>query len=368
MNQPTNQTVSQLVSQQDLLTARRLAQEAGQLLLQHRKAGIKVEYKSGPDDPVTIADREASQLILQGLQEAFPDDGFLSEEEPDDTARLTRRRVWIIDPIDGTRSYTEGRPDFCVSIGLAVDGQAALGVIYAPATDELFEGVVGTDAAEAEATEPAENMLKAPQTRRLCVSNTEYNRELNNWKQENQNAPANERIEVLPSHSVALKLARLGYGQGDATFSVAPRHEWDVCAGDAILQAAGGELRRRDGQKICYNQAKPHIEQGIMAGFSHSFEWLAPLLVQYKIPIAHLCLHPTAPAWQVLSGEQQQRWHDDALQERLHLRYRQRQQAPHEFLALMIAHRNDQGQIVVQHSEGNAEQLERLSRNVSRLP
>ena len=97
----------------------------------------------------TAADREASRLIVQGLHAAFPADGLLSEEETDAPERLGRERVWIVDPIDGTKEYVSGSPDYCVSIGLSVAGQPVLGVVYVPATDELLLGrSVGCGAAQ----------------------------------------------------------------------------------------------------------------------------------------------------------------------------------------------------------------------------
>ena len=101
-----------------------LAREAADILLHYRRNGFEVELKTSADDPVTVADREASELIVAGLRKAFPDDGILSEEMLDSADRLGRERVWIIDPIDGTSEYVKGSPDYCVSIGLSEIGRA----------------------------------------------------------------------------------------------------------------------------------------------------------------------------------------------------------------------------------------------------
>lgn len=270
----------------EVQVAARLAREAGTLLLDHLRRGLSVEHKTSADDPVTAADREASALILGGLHAAFPDDALLSEEEADDARRLTYRRVWIVDPIDGTKEFTTGSPDFAVSIGLAVDGEAVLGVVYAPATDELFAGVVG--AGVTKNGEAAGFGARGEYV--LSVSDTEYRRELRD-----SGLPG-----MAPSGSIALKLARIAAGEADATFSMSPRSEWDICAGDALVRASGGLLRRRDGRPVRYNSPRPSLEQGIIGGRPDAVAWLETELAARALPTAHLGLTPGDPAWTVL--------------------------------------------------------------------
>ena len=160
-------------------TAERLAHRAGELLLNHRAAGLKVAYKTSKDDPVTVADTEASELIVAGLKTEFPEDGTLSEELADTAERLTRRRVWIIDPIDGTKEYIEGSPDFAVSIGLAVDGEAVLGVVNAPADEAIYSGVVGEGVTKN--GEPVGFSNRSPEDALISVSDTEFKRELHQY-------------------------------------------------------------------------------------------------------------------------------------------------------------------------------------------
>ncbi|MFC6590723.1 3'(2'),5'-bisphosphate nucleotidase CysQ [Deinococcus lacus] len=127
--------------ERELETACRLALAAGEVLREYLRRGVTVEHKTGPEDPVTEADRAASRLILDGLAAAFPEDGLLSEEELGaQTTHADRPRVWIVDPLDGTRNYVGGEPGYAVSIGLCVQGEPVLGAVYAPATDELFAG------------------------------------------------------------------------------------------------------------------------------------------------------------------------------------------------------------------------------------
>ncbi|GGL85738.1 3'(2'),5'-bisphosphate nucleotidase CysQ [Deinococcus aerolatus] len=322
--------------------ASRLAREAGALLLRWRAVGFDVQHKTSVEDPVTAADREASALIVAGLAEAFPQDGLLSEEETDGAARLSCPRVWIIDPIDGTSEFIKGTADYCVSIGLAVGGSAVLGVVYAPTTDELFAGVVGQGV-----WKNGQRVARAPRTEgwRIAVSDTEFGRELNR----------HDLPGMLPSGSIALKLARLSADEADATFTMSPRSEWDIAAGDALLQAAGGMLRRRDGGEVRYNQPQPHLEQGLIAGVPGAVGWLEGELSRHRLPTAHLGLQASAPAWQHLqSGDQA------ALNGHAGVSIRH---AGAEVLALLVI---DPETRAVERAEGDAFHLERLTRDVVR--
>ena len=131
--------------QAELNEARRLAVAAGAILLEHYSAPPSVEWKA-PGDPVTAADRAASAFIVENLERLFPGDAILSEEEPDDLKRLEHSRVWMVDPMDGTREFIAQRGEFAVMIGLVVDGVPAAGVVYGPTTDKLYYGGRGAGA------------------------------------------------------------------------------------------------------------------------------------------------------------------------------------------------------------------------------
>ncbi|MXV19596.1 3'(2'),5'-bisphosphate nucleotidase CysQ [Deinococcus xianganensis] len=326
----------------ELSVASALAREAGALLLAHLRAGFTVEHKTSADDPVTVADREASTLIMTALAAAFPADGLLSEEETDDRARLGHDRVWIVDPIDGTREYSTGLPDYCVSIGLAVGGEPVLGVVYAPETDELFSGVVGQGAFLNGQPVPAPG--SGPDWR-IAVSDTEHGRELHRTS-----LPG-----MKPSGSIALKLARIAAGQVDATFTMSPRSEWDIAAGHALLRAAGGDLRRRDGRPVRYNQPRPHIEQGLIGGAPAALAWLEGQLSGHRLPVAHLGLTPADPAWTLLPETDRA-----ALDGHPGVNVRH---ASGEVLALLVV---NPGTRQVERAEGDAFHLDRLTRDVTR--
>jgi myo-inositol-1(or 4)-monophosphatase len=324
----------------ELSVATRLAREAGELLRTHLARGLTVEHKTSQDDPVTAADREASVLILAGLRAAFPGDGLLSEEATDSAARLDSGRVWIVDPIDGTKEFTTGSPDYAVSIGLALDGEPVLGVVYAPATDELFAGVVGTGVTKnGEAAGFSDRAAYV-----VSVSDTEYQRELYR----------HDLPGLTPSGSIALKLGRIAAGEADVTFTMSPRSEWDIAAGHALVRAAGGEVRRRDGRDIGYNVARPHIEQGIIGGRRAAVAWLEGELHARNLPTAHLGLTAADPAWATLPEADQ-----DTLRGHPGVFVRH---AGGRMLALLVVGAGGE----VERAEGDAFHLERLTRDVTR--
>ncbi|WP_189067881.1 3'(2'),5'-bisphosphate nucleotidase CysQ [Deinococcus radiotolerans] len=326
----------------ELALAQDLAREAGELLREHLRRGLTVEHKTSADDPVTAADREASTLIMTRLAQVFTLDGLLSEEEEDRQDRLSAARVWIVDPIDGTKEYSTGLPDYCVSIGLAVGGEPVLGVVYAPDTDELFSGVVGRGVTLNGQPVPAPS---AGPDWRIAVSDTEHGRELHR----------SGLTGMKPSGSIALKLARLAAAQADATFTMSPRSEWDIAAGHALLRAAGGDLRRRDGRPIRYNQSRPNIEQGLIGGTPGALHWLDAQLRQHRLPSAHLGLTSRDPAWTLLPAPDRA-----ALDGHPGVNIRH---ADGELLALLIVNPQTRQ---VERAEGDAFHLDRLTRDVTR--
>ncbi len=274
--------------------AEALAREAGALLLEHRRRGFTVDEKT-PGDFVTAADREASELIVDGLRRAFPQDGLLSEEMADTAERLTRRRVWIIDPIDGTSEFVKGSADYVVSIGLAVEGEPALGVVFAPEADALYSGVVGVGVWKNGAPTGFSDRPLAEAI--IAVSDTEYERELARCGLGN----------MQPSGSIAYKLARIAAGEADATFTINPRSEWDIAAGMALVQAAGGTVTRRSGSRIPLNATRPRIRRGLIGGRSDVVAWLAGELARLRVPEQQLFLRAGDSAWATLPEAERER-------------------------------------------------------------
>jgi len=242
----------------DLLKlAERAARSGGEILRSYFQGNYSVTSK-GPDNPVTLADTETDALLKAILLNACPDYGWLSEESADSPERLARSRIWIVDPLDGTREFIAGRTEFVVSIGLAENGQPILGVLYNPITDELFSAASGQGAflngRPIHCTNP--NSLKESH---LIVSRTEaaaglWDTFMNNFK------------TVEPRGSVAYKLTKVAAGSADLHISLKPKNEWDVCAAHCLLREAGAELTGRDGQPITYNRENPIVPGGLIAG------------------------------------------------------------------------------------------------------
>jgi len=182
----------------------------------------------------------------------------LSEESADSAERLTKSRVWIVDPLDGTKEFIAGRPEFMVSIGLAENGQPVLGVLYNPINDELFSAYKG-QGAFLNGSRISCTQTKTLSEARLIVSRSELIENL--WQ------PYRHFFKTLqPCGSVAYKLALVASGKADIHISLKPKNEWDICAAHCLLAEAGAVLIGRDGMPIFYNLKYPIIPTGVIAG------------------------------------------------------------------------------------------------------
>ena len=231
-----------------------LALKAGEVLRRHAAKGISVGEKAR-GEIVTPADREVDALVSEGLRAEFPGDAVYSEESPDSPARLSSRRVWIVDPIDATSDYAIGGQEHCVSIGLAIDGAPVLGVIYNPARDELFAGCEG------EGVSCNGKPVHPTAVSRLTDAVVEVSRK--EWMRglEKRATPLN----IRPSASMAYKLARVAAGHSDGAFSFKRRREWGTCAGVALVLAAGGRATLLDGTAPVFNRNAGEPPLGLVA-------------------------------------------------------------------------------------------------------
>ena len=222
---------------------------AVEVLREFRAGAVRAEDKSGGHGPVTEADHAVDRV----LREILPRDGegWLSEETKDDAARLSRRRVWVVDPLDGTKEFVEGLPEWCVSVGLVEDGRAIAGGIANPATREFFLGAVGRGVTYN--GRPA-GVSERPTIEGAIVlaSRSELGR--GHWERYRSAA-----FVVRPMGSVAYKMALVAAGIVDATWTLAPKHEWDVAAGTALVLAAGGRAKTLDGSPLRFNQPRPWL-------------------------------------------------------------------------------------------------------------
>jgi len=251
----------------ELEVARQAARDAAAVILRHYAAGgIAVEIKAD-DSPVTAADRDANAAIVSRIAAAFPGDAILSEELPDSDARLDAERVWIIDPLDGTRDFVARTGDFCVHIGLAVDQEAVVGVVFQPTADSLAWAVTGGGAFEEHGGQTRAlkaSALSAPGQIRIGVSRLNLDDGLSRCLAA---AGMSDRAVRLGASVKHISLAR---GELDAVLNLSPsEQEWDTCAPEVIMREAGCTVTNGDGQPFRYNQPDLFRPRGSAASNGH---------------------------------------------------------------------------------------------------
>jgi myo-inositol-1(or 4)-monophosphatase len=217
---------------------------AGVLALSMFRTELR-NWTKGASSPVSEADIAANDLIEQRLRSATPDYGWLSEESADDPARLGKQRLWIVDPIDGTRAYLAGRDDWCVSVALVEGARPLLAAVFAPVTDEFFFAALGQGAScndapiqamPGDALDFARIAGPKPLVERLDRSRRD--------------------IVLHPRiGSLALRLCRVADGQIDAAFAGGRSRDWDLAAADLIVHEADGKMTSLGGESILYNRA-----------------------------------------------------------------------------------------------------------------
>ena len=264
----------------ELRIAKDLAFEVGEKILGFDRRLNSIEYKEN-HEVVSEADFFADRLLKAKLQKNFPDYGILTEESEDDLSRLNKNRVWIVDPLDGSsafvrycQSYKSDERDkhstFSVMIGLAINGDSKLGVVYAPVKRELYYAIDGKGAYK----KTGHKLQKIHVSRRnklermsLIVSHRMYGDEL--LFRAFKDFPA-ERKEVL--HALGYKICSIANGENDIHFSLRPRvKEWDLCAPKVILDEAGGKVTDLQGDPIVFNKQDTRFLNGIVAsnGMAH---------------------------------------------------------------------------------------------------
>lgn len=242
----------------DLAVAIDAARRAGAVVMSFFGRDLTVAHKA-PDQPLTEADLAADALLHDLLIGARPDYGWLSEETRDRPDRLERQRVWIVDPIDGTRSFVAGRPEFAVSIGLVVSGLPMLGVVYNPARDELFRAVRGGGAFQGRVGAPDVRLrVRAHGAPRATMLASRSEIAAGEFE------PFRDSWHIEPAGSTAYKLASIAAAQGDAFLSRGPKSEWDICAGVLIVTEAGGRATDLAGTEPLFNRPDPYVH-GVLA-------------------------------------------------------------------------------------------------------
>ncbi len=235
----------------DTELAAHLAEVAGKLLLIVRDSGLlslKALGKAG--------DQTANQFLIHALAEQRPDDGLLSEESKDTEERLSKSRVWIIDPVDGTREYGEGRTDWAVHVALAIDGVPIIGAVALPGLNLVLR------------TDRPQTIAPAPEKLRMVVSRTR---------------PAAEAVavadalgaELIPMGSAGAKAMAVVRGEADIYLHTGGQYEWDSCAPAAVAAAYGLHISRVDGGPLVYNQAEVYMPDLLICRKEHAVRVLA---------------------------------------------------------------------------------------------
>jgi myo-inositol-1(or 4)-monophosphatase len=215
---------------------------------------IEARHKSG-DDPVTEADTTVDTLLREFLPR--DGDGWLSEETRDDHVRLERRRVWVVDPLDGTREFVSGIPEWCVSIGLVVDGEPVAGGICNPVTGETILGARGLGVTL--------NGRPAGVSGRPTLAGAQVVASRSEVKRGEWQGYREDLFEIRPMGSVAYKLGLVAAGLVDATWTLTPKHEWDVAAGVALVLAAGGAIVTGAPEETRFNRPRPLLTRLLAA-------------------------------------------------------------------------------------------------------
>lgn len=229
--------------------------EAGALALTWFQAPVKSWLKND-HSPVSEADIAVDALLKQRLCAAAPDAAWLSEETVDDPARIQARRVWIVDPIDGTRGFLAGKPDWTISIALTAGGRPILAAIYAPVTDELFLAQAGHGA-----TRNDSPIVATPGAELARIRVAGPKRYLDRLSRDFSGVVPEPKV-----HSLALRIARVAEGRLDVAFAGGNGSDWDLAAADLLVHEAGGALTTFSGQTLTYNKPEPVHPPLIAAG------------------------------------------------------------------------------------------------------
>ena len=246
-----NKTPARDVLARDVALLTDTVREAGALALSLFRTELK-NWTKGASSPVSEADIAVNDLIETRLRRATPDYGWLSEESADDEQRLDKQRVWIVDPIDGTRGYLAGREDWCVSVALVEDTSPVLAAVFAPASDEFFFAARGQGAARNDAAVHA-------------TAGTEID-----FSRVAGPKPLVERLSLLSDNiilhprigSLALRLCRVAEGRLDAAFAGGQSRDWDLAAANLIVQEANGNMTALSGDRILYNRRE--VTHGVL--------------------------------------------------------------------------------------------------------
>lgn len=213
-------------------------------------------WEKAENQPVSEADIAVNDLLRSRLHSPRPDYGWLSEETPDTSERLSRRRIWMVDPIDGTRAFIQGKPEFTVSVALVENHEPVCAAVFSPAQNEFFAALAGEGAFCNDRPVKITHRKELSHSR-ICGYEKMFAHK--SWADE---WPP---LTVENRNSVAYRLALVAGGQFDAALILNPKNDWDIAAGDLLVREAGGVVCGLDGTRPTYNNPET-VHKGIMAG------------------------------------------------------------------------------------------------------
>ncbi|MFW6183260.1 MAG: 3'(2'),5'-bisphosphate nucleotidase CysQ [Chloroflexota bacterium] len=248
-----------------------ITRAAGDVIMRFYRSSFDVRDKM-PDNPVTDADFAADNLLKERLLALLPQAGWLSEETVDNPERLDKELVWVVDPLDGTKEFVMGIPEFSVSVALVQNGEPLLGVIFNPASGELYTAARGQGLRFNDGAGSVSD--------RTSLQGAVVDASRSEWKR-GEFDPFKEMVTVNVMGSIAYKLARVAAGQADATWSRGPKNEWDICAGALLVQEAGGRCVDLNGDLFTFNRPAGPKVNGIIADNGHLHEEIITTLAPH---------------------------------------------------------------------------------------
>jgi myo-inositol-1(or 4)-monophosphatase len=238
----------------ELAFAVETVKRAGEIILSYYHSSYEVEHKD-EDNPVTSADLAADSFLRERFAERFPSDGWLSEESIQKPEQLQGPRIWVVDPLDGTKEFVKGLPEFAISVALLIESRPALAVVYNPPQNELFVAERGGGAyfnGERVRVSTLENFGNAE----ILASRSELADQVFKLP--------DEYGSVKKTGSIAYKLALIASSRGDITISFRPKNVWDVCGGTLLVEEAGGKITNFHGEPLDFRPPY-RLLQGVIA-------------------------------------------------------------------------------------------------------
>lgn len=248
-----------------------IAGAAGAAILKFYRSSFEVTDKR-PDNPVTDADFAADRLLKEHLLSRLPEAGWLSEETVDSQERLDKNLVWVVDPLDGTKEFVMGIPEFSVSVALVENGQPILGVIHNPPTGEIFSTQLGAGVFLNGRPVTVSSRVELAGAR-IDASRSERKR--------GEFEPFESLVQLTTMGSIAYKLARVAAGLTDATWSRGPKNEWDICAGALMVREVGGRCVDLDDKEFSFNRPGTLVN-GIIADNGHLHQQVIAALAPHR--------------------------------------------------------------------------------------